>query len=319
MARRLFVGAPVVGAARRGVAVAEHGVLVAAVAHLAGALAHRAALQGAEQARHIRGLALLGRVVRVQVGGAHEAAGRVVAAREAHHARAGAEGLQGIAGPGDRLRVLVAHVHVVAHVLGMPREGRLVGQHVKAVVVHVHAVGLALDDDGLLRVTHDPVQLGHGVALVGGLGHERDLLKRGAHLGHGGELRGDPQRELVDGQVHAALGRALGELGIAGEVQAAHGESRLVAAVEVARSAVHHDGSAHAGVLRLDGAEEGRRDARAAGRDHDPLAVGLAPIQIATEVHIALAVREADACAHDDLLSLGNENGSDRPDRSRPW
>ena len=253
--------------------------------------------------------------MRVQESGPHEAAGRIVAAREPDHARAAAERAQGVARPRNRLGMRGLDVHIVTHILGMPGEGRLVGKHVQPVVVHVHAVGLAFDDDGLLPIAYQPVQLGHAIALAGRLGHDDNVLKRLAHLGHRGEARRHPQRELVGRHVHRSLFGSFGELGVAGEVKAGDGESRLVGAIEVARHAAHDDAHAHAGMLGAQRTKELRGDRRPPRGDDHALAVALAPIEVAAEIQVAGCIGKTNARAHNDLLTTKWE----RPNRSLPF
>ena len=51
--------------------------------------------------------------MRIQEGGPHEAAGRIVAAREPDHARAAAERAQGVARPRNRLGMrAVSYTHL---------------------------------------------------------------------------------------------------------------------------------------------------------------------------------------------------------------
>ena len=112
------------------------------------------------------------------------------------------------------------------------------------------------------------------------------------------EVRRNPNRELISGDVCLPVNRALGIFGEPGEVQAGNAQARVVSAIEVERVVVEHDRHADHGVRRRRVIEKGVGERKARGRHHHALAVARVPIKVARQIHVALAVAESDSRAH---------------------
>ena len=53
---------------------------------------------------------------------------------------------------------IAAHIHIVAQILHVPIERRLVGKHIDVIMMDVHAVRHLLDNDAALGIADQPVQ-----------------------------------------------------------------------------------------------------------------------------------------------------------------
>ena len=120
----------------------------------------------------------------------------------------------------------------------------LVRQRVNGVVVHVHAVGHIFHYDAALCVGYYPVQKRCSQLLAYRLAYDGYVFQGRLHLAYAGEVRGDPFGELVGGNVGLAVYGCAFVLGVSGEVEACHGQPRIVSAVEEQRVALV--GDAHA-------------------------------------------------------------------------
>ena len=180
----------------------------------------------------------------------------------------------------------------------MPGELGLVRQRIDRVVHHMQAVGHLLDHDRARAITDNPVQHRHAKLVAHRL---RDNVRVGEgclHLVNRREVGCDPHGELVGGDVRLPVNRAFGVFGKPGEVQAGNAQARVVSAIEIERVIVEHDRHADHGVRRRRVIEEGVGERKACGRHHHALAVARAPIEVARQIHVALAVAESDSRAH---------------------
>ena len=178
----------------------------------------------------------------------------------------------------------------------MPRKAWLIGQHVGGVAHHLQAFGRGLHDDAAACVGDDPVQQGDG-EVAEALVHQRDVRQRCLHVVNVVEVRGDPQGELVRGHGCGSRARIVGEVGVAGEVQAGDGQAVLVRAVEVQRKPLRCDGHAqHRAMPRVSG--------MVARRERDGLAVAVRPVQVAAEIQVSVRVGESNRRAHTCLRSM---------------
>ena len=226
-----------------------------------------------EQAGDVRFLRLLRRVVGVRVGGAHETRRRAVVARNAAHAGAGAPRAELLGAPLDRLGDARIHAQVVAQVLGVPVESRLVGEHIDTVMMHMDAVSHDLDHNAALAIADDPVQQRDRILLVDLLGHHGHVLQGFLHLINGGEAAGDPERQLIGGHVDCAVHRSVRILGVSREVQAGNSQAFIIGAVEVHRHAFDDDADAHDRLRVSDRRIERDRHLVPARRHDDLLAI----------------------------------------------
>ena len=234
--------------------------------------------------------------MRVQVRRAHEARGRVHVAGQPAHARAGAVGRQRCVRPGHGARRAGGHVHVAAQVLQVPRKARLIGKHVGGVAHHLQALGGGLHHDAAAGVGDDPVQHADG-EVAEALVHQRDVRQRRLDVVDLVEVRGDPQGEFVRCDCRGSRTGVVGEVCVAGEVQAGDGQAVLVGAVEVQRVPFRRDGHAqHRTMPRVRG--------MVARRERDGFAIAVRPVQVAAEIQVSVRVGESNRRAHTCLRSV---------------
>ena len=232
----------------------------------------------------------------VQVRRADETRGRVHVAGQPAHARACAVGRQRSVSPVHGAGGARGHVHIAAKVLQVPRKARLIGQHVGGVAHHLQAFGGRLHYDAAACVGDDPVQHADG-EVAETLVHQRDAGERRLDVVDVVEVRGDPQGELIRRDGRGSRAHIVGEVGVAGEVQAGDGQAVLVGAVEVQRIPLRCDGHAqHRAMPRVRG--------MVARRERDGFAVAVRPIQVAAEIQVSVRVGESNRRAHTCLRSI---------------
>ena len=251
-----------------------------------------------ECAQHVFPLAGLLRVVRIQECRLHETRGRIRIARDAARTGARAEGGKLGAAPGRSGGKVTRCRDIGAQVRHVPGELGLIRQRVDWVVHHMKTVSHLLDHDRARVVTHNPVQHRHAELVAHRLRDDIRVREGRLHFIDRREVRRNPNRELISGDVCLPVNRALGIFSEPGEVQAGNAQTRIVSAIEVERVVVEHDRHTDHGVRGRRVIEEGVGEREARGRHHHALAVARVPIKVARQIHVALAVAESDSRAH---------------------
>ena len=251
-----------------------------------------------ERAQHVFPFAGLLRVVRVQERRLHEARRGVGIARDAARTGACAEGGKLGATPGRSSGEVARCRDIRAQVRHMPGELGLVRQRIDRVVHHMQAVGHLLDHDRARAITDNPVQHRHAELVAHRLRNDVRVREGRLHFIDRREVRGHPNGELVGRDVRLPIDRSLGIFGEPGEVQAGNAQARVVSAIEIERVVVEHHRHADHGVRRRRIIEEGVGERKACGRHHHTLTVARAPIEVACQIHVAIAVAESDSRAH---------------------
>ena len=235
--------------------------------------------------------------MRIVVCRAHEARHGTIATRKPLRTVGILIGLKFRASPFHRLAGTRGNVGIIVEMLDLLWERWLIGEHIDIVIVDVHAVLGAFDDDAAGVVGDDPMQCGHREPVIDGLADDRHVLQSLLYIVHTGEVEGDPQGELVCGHVRGEVDRLGGVLAVLGEVETRHGEAGIVHAVEIQRRIFHDDADADHRVVLVFGIECRRVMVIMRG-EYDFLPVILAPIEIAAEVHIVLSIVKTNGCAH---------------------
>ena len=163
------------------------------------------------------------------------------------------------------------------------REGRVVGQHPRRIVVDVESVRHRLHHNAAGAVRHHPVELGRGQ--TGGIGRVGDagLRQQRPGLRQRGAASQQPRDQLELGHVLPAILRPPVHR-VAHEVQTGDAQPLFVDGVVVQGEAVLHMGHADHGVVRLHDRAVAQRQRPVPGRDDHALPEGLLIVQIAPEI-----------------------------------
>ena len=162
----------------------------------------------------------------------------------------------------------------------------------------MQAVSHHLDHDAALAVADNPMEQRHAQPLSGRFGDNHRVAQRGLDLIDRRERRCHPQGKLIGRDIGLAINRPLSILGIAGKVESRHGEARIVAAVEEHRVVLVIDAHTDHRVCRCRVVDKRIRNVKPARHHANLLAVVKAPVEVASQIHVAGIIGKSNTRAH---------------------